>query len=129
MAKGRIEYLSADRFSLEDIPKEYIPTERVFYILGVIILFSWIISAFTFPIGDLMSGKENFTINVGYPKPMLSLGNSEMLPFNFGGIFLDLALFFVIALTLEIGYNITRARLRKAIYDRNVAPRLYKKVN
>lgn len=129
--KKGVEYLSADKFSFSDLPKEYIPTERVFYILGVLILFSWIVSAFTFPLGALMSGNENITINIGYPKPMLSFGtaNPEMLPFNVWGIIIDLVLFLVISLILEIGYNIISFKLTKAIRDRNIVPKLYKKVN
>lgn len=129
MAKGEGEYIKVDKFSFEDIPEKYRPTERTFYFFGVFLLISIILSVFNLPFSKMMSGSTDFSIDLGYPMTMFSLSveDPSLMPLRFGGLIVNLFLCFLLGFGCEVLINVSSDKFRKTFSEEAKAvPSVYK---
>ena len=86
------------------LPKSLIPTKRVASIMAYIFLGVIVMALFQFPLGELMAGRTDISIFIGYPLPFLEfklLDNegSPALPIN---LFIDILVYLLLAYILDI---------------------------
>lgn len=128
MGKG-VEYIEADKFSFGSIPKQYIPTERSFYFMGVFLLIGLFISALNIPFGSMISGNSNITMDLGYPMVIFAFSteNPEIMPLNFVGAIVDCLLFLLLGVILDVSISIISIKAKRVFSEEGkAAPVVFK---
>ncbi|MBU3923907.1 MAG: hypothetical protein KJ592_03245 [Nanoarchaeota archaeon] len=85
-------------------PKSLIPTKRIASIMGYIFLAVIILSLFQLPLGELLSGKTDIVISVGYPLPFLELNmlNTKEFPAQPKNIIIDIFIYLLLAYLIDV---------------------------
>lgn len=122
MGKG-VEYIQADKFSFGSVPKQYVPTERTFYFMGVFFLIGLFISALNIPFGSMMSGNSNITMDLGYPMVIFAFSteNPEIMPLKVGGAIVDFLIFLLLGAILDVSINIVSVRAKRIFSEEGKA--------
>ena len=110
-------------------PPNMIPTKKTGMAFGAIFVFVVIIGLFQFPIGSLLAGKTDVSIDVGFPMVFLSfdLENPENLPVKFGGLFVDLIIYLILSYAIDVALNsFFRVIKEKKGISKSTHPRTYK---
>jgi hypothetical protein len=111
-AQPKINYVQAEKLKTSDfrktIPKELIPTNRTNYIFGGLFLLVVIIGFIQFPFGSFLSGNLEISVKIGWPLVFFefALMDLDTLPIKFGGLILDLILYFVVAYATDVAINV-----------------------
>jgi hypothetical protein len=127
--KGR-RYYHADKFTLQDLPRVLIPSKRMGYIIGGFFILSFILGLFTFPLGALMSGNSDLTMNFGWPMTFFALDSTNVntIPIKFFGLIVDLLIYLSISYIIEIIINYFSLEFNYTFSENSkYAPKLYKK--
>jgi len=92
----------------KSIPKDVKPTKKTGYAFGVIFLLVVILALLKFPLGEMMAGNANITMEVGFPKTFLEfdLMNPTEPPAKIGGLILDVLLYLFIAYAIDVIINL-----------------------
>jgi hypothetical protein len=90
------------------IPKQFQPTKRFGAILGIITLGILILGVAQFPLGAMLSGNTDISIEIGYPYPILqlSLENPKQFPLNIYGLLIDLIIYAILTYAIDIMISI-----------------------
>lgn len=116
----------------KNISKEFIPTNRIASILGVIFLAVVILALLQFPFGRLISGDVNIVTKIGYPFPFLELkimdpGETPLIPIN---LFYDMLIYIFLSYVIDVIINfILNAKLIKSEEELRNKPKVYKDIN
>ena len=78
----KVKYTYTGKESLSEIlgkilPKQFIPTERIAGIFGMVFLAIIFLALVTFPYGSLLSGNADVTVKIGFPLTFMELGVLE----------------------------------------------------
>lgn len=111
------------------IPKELKPTKKTGYIFGVIFLLIVVIALLRFPLGEMMQGNVNISIEVGIPMTFLefNLMNPSEPPAKILGLVVDLLLYLFIAYAIDVIINLVmNNRLLESVEERKKRPKIFK---
>lgn len=105
-----IKYIDSTKKTLSELigqilPKEFIPSDRIGGILGVVFLGVILLALITFPYGSLLSGDMNAKIDIGYPYPFLELGVSESPILIYNSI-IDLTIYLILSYIIDVFLNL-----------------------
>lgn len=107
--KKKVGYSYAGKESIEEIiyksfPKQLRPTKKTNSYFGTIFLIVLLMAFINFPFNAFMTGDTEITIEVGYPWAFLKfdLTDIEANPLQFGGLIIDLILYYIIAYIADI---------------------------
>jgi len=118
----KIEYKSAERFSIKEfikkIPPVLIPTKRISIILGSIFFLVIIIGLVAVPwtsIFSISSLSNGFQIKLGLPWTFfaMDMANPEKIPIEFKGFILDFIIYFILAYLIDIFVSYIKERFKK----------------
>jgi len=111
------------------IPKQLIPTTRILAIMGFIFLGIMMLVLVQFPYGQLMSGKTDIIIEIGYPLHFLELGltGNSNTTIQIKGLIIDLFLYIILAYIIDIIINtISKSKIIKSKEEEEAAPIVFK---
>ena len=111
------------------IPQDVKPTKKTGYAFGAIFLLVILLALLKFPLGEMMAGNSNITMEVGFPKTFLEfdLMNPTEPPAKVWGLVIDLLLYLFIAYAIDIIINlIMHNRLMESKEERAKRPEIFR---
>jgi hypothetical protein len=113
-------------------PKELKPTKKTGYAFGGIFLIVVVIALLKFPIGEMMAGNANVSLEVGIPKTFLEfdLMDPAGAPAKIDGLIIDLLIYIFIAYAIDVIINLViNNRLLESKEERAKRPQIFKDKN
>lgn len=133
-APDGVKYRYAGKESLLEtlakiIPKEAKPTKKTGYAFGAIFLLVVIVALLKFPLGSMMKGDANVSIEVGIPMVFLefNLMDPSEPPARIGGLIVDMILYLFIAYAIDVILNLAiNSRLMESKEEKKKRPKVFK---
>ena len=118
---------SLTQLAKKHIPKQFIPTDRFAKILEFIFLAIIILAILQFPLGKLLGGVTDVTIDIGYPFVFLQLNiQSAETPLSILNLLLDVIIYFFLAYLIDILINIiSSAHIIKSQEELKKIPKVF----
>ncbi len=114
------------------VPREFVPTNKMAVVLGIIFLAVVVLALVQFPFDQLLSGNPDVVVRVGYPYPFLELGvlNMGTSPVRVKNSIIDIILYVLLSYAVDVLLNfIMNIRLVKSEEEKKEIPEIFKKPN
>jgi hypothetical protein len=111
------------------IPKELFPTKKTGYVFGVIFLIVVVLALLRFPLGAMMEGKTNLSIDVGIPMTFLrfNLADPTEPPAKINGLIIDLLIYLILSYAIDVIINlILKSHLIESAEEKKKRPKVFK---
>ncbi len=111
------------------IPKQFVPTNKMATILGIIFLAVIILALVQFPFDKLLAGNPNVVVKIGYPYSFLELGimSPAKSPLLIKNSIIDLVIYLLISYILDVFISfITSIELIKSDEEKKEVPEVFK---